>query len=83
MLYTIKKFTYRQVRNPRIKVGQPGGMVLVRECITVAPGLTWKEAKEMRKADRSLIIFEGSTGPTDGEQVLNSDDSTVAQKQSI
>ena len=70
MLWSVKRFTYKQVRNPRIKVGQPRSMIRVRQCETVKSGLTWREAKEMRKADRSLMIFEAGAGPKDGEQIL-------------
>jgi len=67
MLYSVKKFTYKRIRDPR----DPKQTLRMRECVTVKSGISWNEAKALRKEDRSLIIFEGSAGPEDGKQILN------------
>lgn len=67
MLYSVKKFTYKTVRDPR----DPKKTMRMRQCTTIKSGVTWNEAKEMRRKDRSLVIFEGNAGPEDGNQFMN------------
>jgi hypothetical protein len=77
MLYSVKRFTYETKPDPKMDPKKPKKTIKVRQCVTVKSGLTWKQAKAMRAAERSLIIFEGSEGPQDGEQILNEDVSTT------
>jgi hypothetical protein len=51
--YSVKKQEYTTLPNPN----HPKHPMRQAHYVTVKAGLTWAEAKEMRKKDRSLSIF--------------------------